>query len=128
MAERRWIKSKEHEDLLEYKCINTIYKKHLHHAKKTHIPYKLNDNKNRTRNLYNILRLLTKQNKENPMPPTESPSDVLNIFADFFLNKIQKIRKQFHGQSTKSHITGNAQNSPVSCLWKKKKYLTSSRT
>ena len=65
MAEKRWIKSKEHEDLLEYKHINTIYKKHLHHAKKTHILYKLNDNKNRTRNLYSILRLLTKQKEEN---------------------------------------------------------------
>ena len=101
MAEKRWIKSKQHEDLLEYKCINTIYKKHLHDAKKTHILHKLNDNKNKTRNLYNILRLLTKEKKENPMPPTESPSDVPNIFADFFLNKIQKIREQFHGQSTK---------------------------
>ena len=101
MAEKRLIKSKEHEDLLEYKCINTIYKKHLHHAKKTHILYKLNDNKNRTRNLYNILRLLTKQKEENPMPPTVPPSDVPNIFADFFLNKIQKIREWFHGQSTK---------------------------
>ena len=47
------------------------------------------------------------------MPPTESPSDVPNIFADFFLNKIQKIREQFCGQSTKksyhwkcSKITG----------------------
>ena len=47
------------------------------------------------------------------MPPTESPSDIPNIFADFFLNKIQKIREQFCGQSTKksyhrkcSKITG----------------------
>ena len=101
MAEKRWIKSKEHEDLLEYKCINTIYKKHLHHAKKTHTPHKLNDNKTKTRNLYNILRLLTKQKEENPMPPAEPPSDVPNIFANFFLNKIQKIREQFHDQSTK---------------------------
>ena len=113
MAEKRWIKSKNHEDLLEYKHINTIYKKCLHHAKKTHILYKWNDKKNKTRNLYNILRSLTKQKEENPMPPTESPSDIPNIFADFFLNKIQKIREQFHGQSTKksyhrkcSKITG----------------------
>ena len=78
-----------------------MYKKHLHHAKKTHILYKLNDNKNKTRNLYNILRSLPKQKEENPMPPTESPSDVPNILADFFLNIIQKIREWFHGQSTK---------------------------
>ena len=50
--------------------------------------------------LYNILRSLTKQKEENPMPPTKSPSDVPNIFADFFLNKMQKIREQFHSQST----------------------------
>ena len=85
MAEKRWIKSKEHKDLLEYKCINTIYKKHLHHAKKAHILYKLNDNKNRIRNLYNILRSLTKQKEENPMPHTVPPSDVPNIFADFLI-------------------------------------------
>ena len=60
MAERRWVKSKNHEDLLEYKCLNTIYKKHLHHAKKKSILNELNDNKNKTRNLYNILRSLTK--------------------------------------------------------------------
>ena len=107
--------------------MNSIYKKHLHHAKKTHILNKLNDNKNKTRNLYNILRSLTKLKEENAMPPTESSSDVPKKFADFFLNKIQKIREQFHGQSTKSHITGNAQNSVVSCLWKKMRYSTLSK-
>ena len=101
MAERRWIKSKNHEDLLEYKHINMIHKKHLHHAKKTNILQELNDNKYKTRNLYNILRSLTKQKEENPMPSTRSPSNVPDIFADFFLNKIQKIREQFHNQSTK---------------------------
>ena len=89
MAERRWIKSKNHEDLLEYKHLNMIYKKHLHHAKKTSILHELNDNKNKTRNLYNILRSLTKQKEENPMPSTRSPSNVPDTFADFFLNKIK---------------------------------------
>ena len=101
MAERRWMKSKNHEDLLEYKCLNTIYKKHLHHAKKTSILSELNDNKNKTRNLYNILRSLTKQKDENPMPSTGCLSDVPDTFADFFLNKIEKIREQFQNQGTK---------------------------
>ena len=104
MAERRWIKSKNHEDLLEYKHLNTIYKKHLHHAKKTSILNELNDNKNKTRNLYNILRSLTKQKDENPMPSSGCPSDVPDTFADFFLNKIKKIREQFQNQSTKKEI------------------------
>ena len=101
MAERRWIKSKNQKDLLEYKCLNTIYKKHLHHAKKTSILHELNDNKHKTRNLYNILRSLTKQKEENPMPSTGCPSDVPDTFADFFLNKIKKIREQFQNHGTK---------------------------
>ena len=100
MAERRWVKSKNHEDLLEYKHLNMIYKKHLYHAKKTSILHELNDNKNKTRNLYNILRSLTKQKEENSMPSTGSPSDVPDTFADFFLNKIKKIREQFQNNST----------------------------
>ena len=96
MAEKRWIKSKQHQDLLDYKHINSIYKKHLHYSKKAHISSKLNDNKNKTRNLYKILKSLTILKDENPMPPTESPSDLPNKFADFFLNKIEKIKEQFH--------------------------------
>ena len=34
-AEKRWIKSKQH-DLVEYKQINSVYEKHLYHPK-THI-------------------------------------------------------------------------------------------
>ena len=98
MAEKRWITSKQHEDLLEYKHINSIYT--LHHTKKTHILSRLNDNKNKTRNLYKTFRSLTKLKEENPMPPTESPSELPNKLTDFFLNKIQKIREQFHGQNT----------------------------
>ena len=51
LAEKRWIKSKQHEDLIEYKHINSIYKKHLHHSKKTHKLSKLNDNEYKARNL-----------------------------------------------------------------------------
>ena len=90
MVEKRWIKSKQHQDHLDYKHINSIYKKHLHHSMKTHISSKLNDNKNKNRNLYKILKSLTKLKDENLMPPTESPSDLQDKFADFFLNKIEK--------------------------------------
>ena len=34
------------------------------------------------------------------MQPAESPSDLPNKFADFFLNENEKIRKQFHDQNT----------------------------
>ena len=35
------------------------------------------------------------------MPPTESPSDIPNIFADFFLNKIQKSGNSFMARAQK---------------------------
>ena len=108
MAERRWVKSKNNEDLLEYKCLNMIYKKHLHHAKKTSILHELNDNKNKTINLYNILRSLTKQKEENPMPATGSPSDVPDTFADFFLNKIKKSGNSFKITAHKGNTSENA--------------------
>ena len=34
------------------------------------------------------------------MLPTETPSDLPDKFADFFLNKIRKIREQFHDVDT----------------------------
>ena len=33
------------------------------------------------------------------MPPSESPSDLPNKFEDFFLNKTEKIREEFHDQN-----------------------------
>ena len=92
-----------------------IYKKHLHHAKKTNILHELNDNKKETRNLYNILRALTKQKEENPMSSTRSPSNVPDTFAHFFLNKIKKIREQFHNQSTKGKYSRKC--SKITSFW-----------
>ena len=34
------------------------------------------------------------------MPSTDFPSDLPDKFADFFLNKIEKIREDFHDQNT----------------------------
>ena len=100
LAKKRWIKSKQHEDLIEYKQINTIYKKHLHQCKKTHILNRLIDNENKAKNLYKILRSLTKLKDANPLPQIEPPSVLPDKFADFFFNKIRKIREQFCKKST----------------------------
>ena len=72
----------------------------MHHSKKSHISSQINDNKNKTRNLYKILTSITKLKDDNPMPPTESPSDLPNKFEDFFLNKIQRIKEQFQDPDT----------------------------
>ena len=111
MAERRWIKSKQQQGLLDYKQIISIYKKHLHPSNKTHILSKINDNKSKTRNLNKILKLLTQLKDENPVPPIESPSDLPNKFLDFFLNKIPKPKNSFRTQIHINPTLGNVQNS-----------------
>ena len=50
----------------------------------------------RPKSCIGFLRLLTKPKDANPMPWTESPSDLPDKFTDFFFNKIRKIREQFH--------------------------------
>ena len=65
--------------------------------------------KNKTRNLYNILRSLTKQKEENPMPSTGSPSDVPDTFAAFFLNKIKKSGNSFKITEHMGNTSENAQ-------------------
>ena len=85
---------------------------------------KLNYNEKKVRNLYKILRSLTKLKDANPMPLMEPPSDLPDKFADFFINKIKKIREQFCNQNTQKNTTGNAQVSIASCHWIEKKYST----
>ena len=65
-----------------------------------HILSKLNDIENKAKNLYKILRSLTKPKDANPMSSTESPSDLPDKFTDFFFNKIRKIREKFHDVDT----------------------------
>ena len=87
--------------------------------KNTHILSKINDDKNKTKNLYKILKSLTKLKDDNPVPSTESPSDLPNNFLDFFLNKKQKPKNSFRMQIHINHTIGNIQNSLVLLHWKK---------
>ena len=43
----------------------------------------MNGNKNKFRNLYKVLKSLTKSKDENPMPLTESPLDLPSKLAHF---------------------------------------------
>ena len=112
MAEKRWIKSKQQQDLLDYKPINSIYKNTCI-TPKTHILCKINDNENKTRNLYKIFKSLTKLKDDNLMPPIESPSDLPNKFTDFFLNKIKNPKNSFKTRIHINHTIENVQNSLV---------------
>ena len=59
------------------------------------------------------------------MPPTETLSELPNKFAEFFLNKIQKIKEHFQDQIHINHTIGNVQNSLALFLLKKKNEILS---
>ena len=94
--EHKWMKY--HEDHLwkafvrERNRYNTMlkFKKYacLHKIIKT--------NSNNTRKLYKLVSELTGSNKPNPMPDAQSDKDLAKSFAQFFRQKIDKIRQQFN--------------------------------
>ena len=46
--------------------------------------------------LYNVDTNLSGVRKENPMPPAESDQHLAEEFADFFIEKINKIQEDLH--------------------------------
>ena len=45
-----------------------------------------------TKKLYNLVNNMTGRTKTNPMPPGRKDTELANEFADFFLDKIRRIR------------------------------------
>ena len=66
-----------------------------------------------TKQLYNIVRQITRSAKSNPLPEGKSNVELVEEFADFFLNKILTIRKQFEDISPYMPTTKDIQ-----ILWK----------
>ena len=71
-----------------------VYKTHLYHNKKSHITNLWDNSKNRSRTLYRILRSFAKPEDNNPLPDINKEK-LPDKFADYFLNKIEKIRELF---------------------------------
>ena len=62
------------------------------------------------RNCDNCIRYLTGTTTSNPLPPSASDKELANVFADYFMNKIQSIRDSLHAHSKYSAPPGNASN------------------
>ena len=75
--------------------INKCYLRHLYQSKKSYINTWLESNNNNPQMLFQILHQLTKGQHDNPLPHCSSHEELANKFADFFINKIEKIRSQF---------------------------------
>ena len=63
-----------------------------------------------TKKLYNLIRYLIGTTTSNPLPPSSSDEELANVFADYFMNKIQSIRDSLDTHSKYSVPPGNAPN------------------
>ena len=95
LAEKHWLKSRTTADKTHYMHINKCYLRHLYQSKKSYINTQLESNNNNSQMLFQMLHQLTKGQHDNPLPDCSSHEDLVNNFADFFIEKIEKIRSQF---------------------------------
>ena len=61
---------------------------------------RVTDLKGDTKALYKLTCNLTGHSTTNPMPPGKTDSELANEFAEYFLEKIEKIRDLFNGKPT----------------------------
>ena len=71
------------------------YKKHLFQTKKEILRDKLNSGNNKSKTLYKITKSLTSDPSENTLPIATSARELANAFANFFVDKVNKIRAKF---------------------------------
>ena len=68
---------------------------------------KLNSGKNKTKTLYKITKSLTSDISENTLPETTSHKELADILANFFVNKVTKIRSEFQHEENYKLPTRN---------------------
>ena len=91
-CERRWLYSKQPSAWKEYTQTRNLYSRHLWYNKMNKITEHVFECKNDSRKLYKLVNNLTGRILDNPMPVVDDPSELPDMFANFFLSKIHRIR------------------------------------
>ena len=94
--ERAWVKYGEDHHWLAYKRERNRYKNLISYLKQNVITSKIVKSKGNIKDLYSIVNNITEHTGGNPMPPKDDQT-LADEFADFFLEKIKKIRDLFTG-------------------------------
>ena len=92
--ERCWLKYGEDHQWIAYKRERNRYKRMISYHKQSTLTTKIREAKGDTKSLYSIINNITEVTSSNPLPQ-KSDSDLASEFAEFFLNKILKIRQLF---------------------------------
>ena len=67
----------------------------LHYFKQQSISKRVLDCKRDTNELFCLVKKLTGNTRQNPLPPNKTDEELAESFAKFFLSKIEKIREAF---------------------------------
>ena len=110
MAEKCWLKSRTTADRTHYMHINKCYLRHLYESKKHYINTQLESSNNKSQMFFKIFQQLTKGQQYNPLQDSSSQEELANKFADFFINKIKKIRSQFQHSNLYTPPSWNCTN------------------
>ena len=93
--EQKWAKYRLESCWKAYKVNQNAYYYLIRKKKKQFISENVKQCGKDTKKLYKLVNALMGNNTENPMPKAKSDEELAQQFADFFLEKIQKIRKMF---------------------------------
>ena len=102
--ERTW---KKHKQQHHWKALSTEKKKYrsiLRKARCESISSKVAECKSNVKSLYNLVNNITGGVKENPLPECKDDKCLANTFADYFIEKIQKIWEALYNQTLYSPI------------------------
>ena len=101
--ESAWLKYKLNSNWIAYKKERNIYNRLLTYSKHQSLSKKINDLKGNTKGLYKLMANLTGVTSQNPMPQGKTDTQLAEEFAEFFIDKIDKIHQQF--QNTVAYIS-----------------------
>ena len=77
----------------------------LNHSKMKIVSKQISKKNDRSKTLYNITKNLTKNTKENILPSPSCNKELAGNFANFFVEKINKIISQFRHEDTYNMLT-----------------------
>ena len=95
--EKAWRKYGEQHQCQALQTECNKYKSLLKSIKRKTLTERADDCRHDTKSLYALVANLTSTKSENPLPPNQSDEDLANMFADFFMEKIEKIRSSLDG-------------------------------
>ena len=95
MAEKNWLRTKSDLDRKHYLHLDKIYKKHLYHKKVTHNKHAGLKQKQIVSTIQDP-KVIAKPKDNNPLPDINKEK-LPDEFANYFLNKIEKIMDIFDG-------------------------------